>query len=510
MTAAATTRNSPSPGRGLGWLLVWRYLLEYARRPLNLVLLAVVPVVFVTLSAGALADFADLLGGFTDLGTIEAATAGWAASLLAGIAGFFHVTGSRDTDRRLAAAGAGTVRVVAARMASALALAAVAGVGALVALALRTGIADAPRVVGVTFLMALIYLGIGAAVGALVRSEVNGSLLVVFVWMFDVFFGPAMGRTGLIGRFFPLHFPTLVVTDVASGHAGPLSDIGLSAAWALVALAAGGAALVVTTRPGPLAVPHAHGGWRRVGVALRFGFRDYRRNLVLWVLLVALPVAFITLSIAVTPDDPAPIELVEGGTRDLQILPMADLHGAIMVPITVGFLAGLAGLFVALGSAEGDRRLVLAGYRPLEVLAARLGVVVFAAALTTGVSLAVTGVSFSPESWAVFAFANGVTALTYGMIGVLAGPRLGLLGGLYVMLALPFIDVGIAQNAMFDAAPPAWAPFMPAHGSVRVLLDGAFTTSLDEFGALVLALGWLAGLTVLAAAQFHRFAAPRH
>lgn len=133
-----------------------------------------------------------------------------------------------------------------------------------------------------------------------------------------------------------------------------------------------------------------------------------------------------------------------------------------MVPITVGFLAGLAGLFVALGSAEGDRRLVLAGYRPLEVLAARLGVIAFAATLTTGVALAVTGMSFSPDSWPVFAVANVLTALTCGMIGVLAGPRLGLLGGLYVMLALPFIDIGIAQNAMFDAAPPAWAAFMPA------------------------------------------------
>ena len=502
-----TTTLAPSPPRLVG-RLTWRYLLEYARRPLNLVLLAVVPVVFVTLSAGAIADFADVLGGLTDLGTIEAATAGWAASLLAGISGFFHVTSSRDADRRLAAAGAGTVRIVMARMTSALALATVAGIGALVALAVRTGIADTPRVVGVTMLMALIYLGIGAAVGAVVRSEVNGSLLVVFVWMFDVFFGPAMGGSGAVLRFFPLHFPTLVVTDVASGHAGPLSDLSISVLWAVAALAAGIAALVTTTHPAPVTIRQTHGGLRRVGAAMRYGFSDYRRNLVLWVLLVGLPVAFITLSIAVTPDDPAPVELVEGGARSLQILSMADLHGAIMVPITVGFLAGLAGLFVALGSAEGDRRLVLAGYRPLEVLAARLGVIVFAAALTTGVSLAVTGASFSPDSWTIFAAANGLAALTYGMIGVLVGPRLGLLGGLYVMLALPFIDIGIAQNAMFDAAPPAWAAFMPAHGSVRMLLDGAFTASFDDVGALVLAVFWLVGLTALAAAQFRHFASP--
>jgi hypothetical protein len=32
-------------------ILTWRYLVDYARRPLNLALLAVVPLTFVTLSA---------------------------------------------------------------------------------------------------------------------------------------------------------------------------------------------------------------------------------------------------------------------------------------------------------------------------------------------------------------------------------------------------------------------------------------------------------------------------
>lgn len=508
MTAATPTATAAH--EGLTRLLTRRYLAEFARRPLNLVLLALVPVVFVTLSAGAIADFADILGGFTDLGRVEAATAGWAASLLAGISGFFHVTGSRGADRRLAAAGAGTLRIVVARLASALGLAVLAAAGALVALAVRTGIADSPRVIGVTAVAAVVYLGIGATVGAVVRSELNGSLLIVFVWMFDIFLSPVMGvGASPVLRLFPLHFPTLVVTGAASGHAGPLGDVGLSALWALAALGVATLALVRTTRPAPLAAPRRHRRLRRVAVALRFGFRDYRRNIVLWVLLVGLPVLFITLSIVVTPDEPAPLELVEGGRRAVQLLSMADIHGAIMVPITVGFLAGLAGLFVALGSADGDRRLVLAGYRPLDVLAARLGVIIFAALLTTGVALAVTGASFTPDVWVTFAAANVAVAVTYGMIGVLVGPRFGMLGGLYLMLALPFIDVGLAQNAMFDAAPPAWATFMPAHGAVRVLLDGAFTPGFDEASALILALAWLAGVTALAALQFHRLARPR-
>jgi hypothetical protein len=493
-------------------LLTRRYLNEYARRPLNLVLLAVVPVVFVALSAGAIADFARILGGEASFGQLEAATAGWAAAFLAGVAGFFHVTGSREPDRRLAAAGSATGRVVAARVTSSLLLAAVASVGALTALAVRTDVTDVGRAIGATAMFALIYLAIGVAVGALVRSEVNGSLLIIFIWMFDVFLGPAMGRTeSLIIRFFPSHFPTLVMLDATTTHAGPLGDLGASLAWTVGALAVAVVALLSTTRPVRAGRPRrVIGGWARLRTGLRYAWREYRRNTALWVLLIGLPLFFISLSIAVTPDDPAPVELVENGVRTISSLSMTDVHGAIMVPITVAFLAGLAGLFVVIGSAEGDRRLVLAGFRPREVLAARLGVIALAAVLVSVASLTVTAASFQPEVWLTFALATVAVAVTYAMIGVVIGPLVGRLGGLYLMFLLPFLDVGLAQNVMFDAAPPPWAAWMPAHGAVRVLIDGAFTPGFDETTGLLLAVGWLAGITVAAAAVFHRAAAARN
>ncbi|MFO7547050.1 MAG: ABC transporter permease [Trueperaceae bacterium] len=493
-------------------VLTWRYLVEYARRPLNLVLLAAVPVVFVALSAGAIADFARILGGDGSLGQLEAATAGWAAAFLAGVAGFFHVTGSREPDRRLAGAGSATVNVVTARVASSLLLAAVAALGALIALAVRTDVADPVRAIGATFMFAVIYLAIGATVGALVRSEVNGSLLIIFIWMFDVFLGPAMAQTGTpITRFFPAHFPTLVMLDAATSHAGPLGDVGASLAWSLGGLAITMMVLLVTTRPHRNdRAERRNGGWARTWTGLRFAWKEYRRNAALWVLLAGLPVLFITLSIAVTPDDPAPVELVEGGQSRISILSMADVHGAIMVPITVAFLAGLAGLFVVLGSAQGDRRLVIAGFKPREVLASRLGVIVLAALLVSAVSLAVTAASFAPHTWVTFAGATVAVAITYAMIGVVIGPLVGRLGGLYLMFLLPFLDVGLASNIMFDAAPPSWAAWMPAYGAVRVLVDGAFTPSFDETGGLLLALAWLAGLTLIAAAVFQRTSARRN
>lgn len=493
-------------------VLTWRYLTEYTRRPLNLVLLAVVPVIFVALSAGAIADFARILGGDASLGQLEAATAGWAAAFLAGVAGFFHVTGSGEPDRRLAAAGSKAGRVVAARVMSSLLLAAVASAGALIALAARTDLADVGRAVGSTAMFAVIYLAIGITVGAWVRSEVNGSLLIIFIWMFDVFLGPAMGQAdSLITRFFPSHFPTLVMLDATTTHAGPLGDLGASLAWTLGAVAVAVASLLATTRPKRNGEPsRAVGGWHRLWTGLRYAWKEYRRNLALWVLLVGLPLFFITLSIAVTPDDPAPVELVENGQTSISILSMTDVHGAIMVAITVAFLAGLAGLFVVLGSAEGDRRLVLAGFKPREVLGSRLGVITLAAVLVSAVSLAVTAASFDPAVWLTFAAATLAIAITYALIGVVVGPLVGRIGGLYLMFLLPFLDVGLAQNIMFDAAPPSWAVWMPAHGATRVLIDGAFTPGFDEPSGLVLALAWLLGLTITAAAIFHRTSAPRN
>lgn len=493
-------------------VLIRRYLVEYARRPLNLVLLAVVPVVFVALSAGALADFARILGGEAGVGQLEAVTAGWAAAFLAGVAGFFHVAGSRDADRRLAAAGSATWRVVVARLGSALLLAVVAVAGALLALAVRADVADVGRAVGATAMFAVIYLGIGVAVGALVRSEVNGSLVIIFVWMFDVFLGPAMGPTGsLIVRGFPTHFPTLVMLDAATTHAGPLGDLGAALVWTVAGLLLAFVTLLVTTRPvatGDAPTSVATSG-ARLRAGLRYAWREYRRNVALWVLLVGLPLFFITLSILITPDSPAPVELAEDGRRAIAVLSMVDVHGAIMVPITVAFLAGLAGLFVVLDSAEADRRLVIAGYRPSEVLAARLGVIVVAAVLVSAVSLAVTGASFEPQVWATFGLATVAVALTYAMIGVVVGPLAGRLGGLYLMFLLPFLDVGLAQNVMFDAAPPSWGAWMPAHGAVRVLVDGAFTASFDETTGLLLTVAWLVAITAAAAGVFHRLAAPK-
>ena len=536
-------------------LVARRAVLDYARRPLNLVLLVAVPVVLVFVWGGTLADFSKLIGGSGNRGQVEAATAGWAAAALAGLAGFFQVTGSRHTDRRLAAAGGHSDAVVAGRLGASFGLALLAAAGGLAALAVRTGITDPVRAVAATVLIGFIYLSLGVLVGTLVRTEMNGALLVTLAWVFDVFFGPALGSgSSPLTRVFPLHFPSLILTGQASGHSGPVGDIG----WALV-WAAGLSTLAVlrlraitrparppqirpsakasiwtrtraaTSTPTPLPSRAPAGGTlspalrevatavahpqrehdrassaARVGAMLRAGAREYRRNRVLWTLLVAVPAVFIGMAIAVTVDKPGPVGLVEGARHFTTLLSERRMHAATMVPVTAAFLAGLTGLFVVTGSAGGDRRLVLAGFRPREVLVGRLGVIGAATVVTTTVAVAVSGAWYPPRQWLVFAAANLLIALTYGMIGVLVGPLVGRLGGLYLILLLAFIDVGLGQSIMFPSGPPAWGAFLPARGASRVMIDGAFTGRFDELGSLLLGLGWLAAFAVVTVMVFRR------
>src|SRR5215207_7382816 len=217
-------------------LFVRRFLADYARNPVNLLVLVLVPVVFVVVAAGSLADAARLLGGAGGGPAVETATAGWAAGFVAGIAMYFQIAAGRDADRRLVIAGLSSAHLVVARLLAGLMLAVLASAAALVALVLRTGIDDPVRVCAGTLMFAVIYLAIGAVVGAAVRNPVNGTVLILFVWILDVFFGPTLSAADRAAiRGLPTHFVSLWMVDLLSRHGGRLGDLGWALIWTIAA-----------------------------------------------------------------------------------------------------------------------------------------------------------------------------------------------------------------------------------------------------------------------------------
>ena len=240
----------------------------------------------------------------------------------------------------------------------------------------------------------------------------------------------------------------------------------------------------------------------RIGAATRLSFREQARRPLLLILLVALPFFFITRAIAGTVPQPRTVPLPGG---DIVMTNMRDIHGATMTAITVAFLAGLCGLFILQSAREADRRLVLAGFAPVEAIVPRLLTLLAATVLVVVVSVAVTALSFQPRDWFPFALANLLVGITYGGIGAMAGSLLGRLGGTYLMFFLPMIDLGIAQNPMFgDADPGGWAVLLPGYGAGRVLIEASFASDFSAWSSMALAGGWAVMTTLLVTALLAR------
>ncbi|MGE3137918.1 MAG: hypothetical protein AB7I08_07765 [Thermoleophilia bacterium] len=233
----------------------------------------------------------------------------------------------------------------------------------------------------------------------------------------------------------------------------------------------------------------------RVTTATRLGLREQARRPLLLVLLVVLPFFFITRAIARTESTPREIGLPGGGTV---LTTMRDVHGASMVTITVAFLAALCGAFIMRSAQEADRRLVVAGFRPIEAILPRVAVLALACGVVLTVSLSVTALSFTPASWPAFIVGNLLVGLSYACIGALAGALLGQLGATYLVLFLAMLGTGILQNPMFgDGTPGGLAAVLPDYGGGRVATGGAFSDDFDAWVELALALGWV-GVLLLA------------
>jgi hypothetical protein len=220
-------------------------------------------------------------------------------------------------------------------------------------------------------------------------------------------------------------------------------------------------------------------------------FRDQRRRPLVWVLIVLVPAYVILWSVAETRPTPRTIELAGGEWVQTT---MKALHAPGMAALMVAFLAALVGVFVTHSALQGDRRLVLAGFRAREAVLARLLVLTVATLLAVAVSAAIMAIAFTPASWPPVIAALGLTGLIYAAIGTLIGALLDKLPATYVILFLIMTDLGVVQSPMFHATPVRFAWLLPGYPLDRLLYAGAFAHSFHATRELLLAAGWLTAL----------------
>jgi hypothetical protein len=238
--------------------------------------------------------------------------------------------------------------------------------------------------------------------------------------------------------------------------------------------------------------------------AMTFGLlRQYQRNIFLLLLLVTVPFIFITLSFYITESEPIEIFVTESGSRVALTRMMPEVHAAIMVPITVSFLAGIVGLFVMLDASKNDSRLLVAGLPAVVVASSRLVIMLALSLVITIVSISVTLMNFSPGDLAGFLAGNLLIGISYAFIGAVAALVVGRLGGAYLMFFVPMVDVGIFQDPMFVSGDQAlWMKLLPGFGGTRMVIDAGFSGAMDDWTALVAGLAWAVALGALACGLF--------
>lgn len=486
-------------------VLTRRFLVEYVRNPVNLLVLVLIPVVFVWVAAEPMADAAKLLGG-TGV-AVETATAGWAAAFLAALAMFFQTRQAHLADRRLVLAGLPTGMLVAARLSTGLLIAVLVSAAAISTLLLRGGLDDPLRVVAGTLLFAVIYVGIGAGVGSIIKDPVNGTVVILLIWILDVFFGPALTSPDRVEltRWMPTHFVTLWMVDLPSGHGGELGDLGIALVWVGGALIVSGLLLARATRVSrPPHGPHTPGWTRQVGTSFRMGMRQYRRNPALWVLLVTVPVIFIWLAKLITEEQYTIMRVLEAGRKvDVRVW-LPDTHAGTMAPIAVASLATVAGLFIALNNRDGDRRLVESGMSRSALLVGRFGEVGVAVLIAAAASLAVTAMVFPAKQWAGFVGGILLIGAVYALVGMCLGFLFGRVTGVLIAFVVPFLDLGITQSPMLRLEPPGPAIFLPGYGPFRVFIDTGLTNDFDDVAGILIGCLWVIGLIAVVVLLFSR------
>ena len=87
-------------------------------------------------------------------------------------------------------------------------------------------------------------------------------------------------------------------------------------------------------------------------------------------------------------------------------------------------------------------------------------------------------------------------------------PLFGRVGGVFLAILLPFLDLGIVQSPMLHPEPTTLSKLLPGYGGSRVLLDGALTRGFDETVPLLIGLAWLAALTIGVALTYRHVTAP--
>jgi hypothetical protein len=219
---------------------------------------------------------------------------------------------------------------------------------------------------------------------------------------------------------------------------------------------------------------------KRVATAVALTLTGLLRRRIVLLMLLLVPSVFATVIVLTTTMRPLRFQLAALGDAVFVVVPQRQ-EGLVFICLTaVGLLTAFLALDLVQRDADVSRRLVLSGYRALELIAARLAVLLLVIVTIAGYVTWLQPVFFRPERPGLVVLGLALAGWVYGCYGLLVGAllRRELEGVLFVVL-LAAIDVGWLQNPIYyaDAQNQAVIRGLPAYFPSQVAMAAAFTTS---------------------------------
>jgi hypothetical protein len=216
----------------------------------------------------------------------------------------------------------------------------------------------------------------------------------------------------------------------------------------------------------------------RLATAARLALVELTRRRIVLLLLLLVPAVFYSVILLITTTRSISFQLSAVEQEDYLFVPQRDEALVFIGLAAVGLLTAFLGMNLAQRDAEVSRRLVLCGYRPWELIASRLGVLLLVVLSVSLVVTAVLPLFFAPQRLAATYFGFALCGWVYGCYGLLIGAlfRHELEGTLFVAL-LANLDVGWLQNPIYYAHAQRQAIIrsLPGYFPSQVAMAAAFS-----------------------------------
>ena len=220
---------------------------QYVREPMNIALLLIVPSLLIIAMSGAISTFSNVIGGNLGERAGTSVSGLWAAAILTGVASFFLAVATSRVDARLVLAGLNAKAVAGAHGLVTVTIALLTTAVSLVILLLTQEVAGIEALFAAIFLAAMIYGSIGSLLSVYVRGDLEGSFVIILVFMLDAFVGgPLASGQGLLTDLFPVHFPSEIA--VAAMVGAPIQEEWWIWSAAVLVVIATAALLALSTR----------------------------------------------------------------------------------------------------------------------------------------------------------------------------------------------------------------------------------------------------------------------